>query len=186
MRKIVLVLSIICCLFAVTIESKGNTYCSPVHTPFAELLNDYNMGGYIIVEGYFQQPTKSNDTSKLKVTRTSDASINIGEVYDVFEYGPFGSMCEMYEMSANVSLELIGKENPRLLILYKTRSKDGKLVTPIFWQSGVNASKNKIVTQEYDNASSELLSYTSTTSLKEIWKQISTKTELQVEWEKMK
>jgi len=92
----------------------------------------------------------------------------------------------MYEMSANVSLELTGKENPRLLILYKTRSKDGKLVTPIFWQSGVNASKNKIVTQEYDNASSELLSYTSTTSLKEIWKQISAKTELQVEWEKMK
>lgn len=52
MKKTVLILSVICCFFGATLESQGNTYCSPIHTPFTELLDDYNMGDYIIVEGY--------------------------------------------------------------------------------------------------------------------------------------
>lgn len=186
MKKTVLILSIICCFFGVTLESQANNYCSPIHTPFKELIEDYNMGGYIIVEGYFQLSSESHYSSKLKVTRTSDSSIKIGEEYEVFEYGPFGSACEMYEMNANVDPELTGEKNPRLLILYKTRSKNGKLVTPIFWQEGVNASKNKLVMQEYDNTSRELYSYEATTSLKEIWKQIIAKNTLALEWKKRK
>lgn len=92
----------------------------------------------------------------------------------------------MYEMSASVNPELTGEKNPRLLILYKTRSENGKLVTPIFWEAGVNVSKNKLVTQEYDNASKELFLYEATTSLKEIWKQILAKNTLALEWDKSK
>lgn len=184
MKKTIIFLGLICCFFSTTLETNANTYCSPIKTPFKDLLEDYNTGGYIIVEGYFQKDPENHYTSTFNVTRSSDTSIKINQAYDVFEYGPFGSECEMYEMEANLDPEQTGKKNPRLLVLYKTMSENGKLVTPIFWEAGVNTSKNKIVIKEYEEYSREYNLYESTSSLEEIWEQILSKNALALEWKK--
>ncbi|WFO15651.1 hypothetical protein M601_018160 [Cellulophaga baltica 4] len=76
-------------------------------------------------------------------------------------------------MGANIDKELIGKNKPRLLIAYKGRCINGKLVCPIFWDAGVNASDNKIVTKEYNYNSSQHVFYECPVSLEEVWNQIS-------------
>ncbi|MDO6759690.1 hypothetical protein Q4566_05710 [Tamlana sp. 2_MG-2023] len=166
MKKITLLMF---CLFGVISESKA---CDPVYTTFNEWLNQYNKNDYIIVEGYFKSETETHYSSKFKVTRSSDPSIKSNQEYEVFEYGPFGSMCEMLEMESSIKSKLTGQENPRLLILYKGRSINGKLVTPIFWDAGVDASNNKIAEKRYDYASRLYISYECITPLDEIWKQI--------------
>ncbi len=107
-------------LLLVVLVVPASKACSPARRPFIELLNFYNPKYHIIVEGFFQAPAKEKYyTSQFKVTRSSHSSIKVGKTYNVFEYGPFGSMCEMYEMEANVDPELVGEKNHRLLILYK-------------------------------------------------------------------
>lgn len=181
MKKIIFLTSLLFCFFGAAFESQA---CSPIHTPFMELLNQYTAKEYIIVEGHFQVDPKSKTESKFKVTRTSDSSISIGKLYDVFEYGPFGSTCEMYEMSANTETELRNEKSTRLLIVYKKRSSNGKLVTPIFWGSGEDASKEKIVSNEYDNATNQYISHECTASLEEIWKHILTDNTKVLKWKK--
>lgn len=181
MKKIVLILISFSFFGAVP----KNEFCSPVLTPFNELLNTYNPKQYIIVEGYFIPTSGSHYTSKLRVTRSSNKSIKTGKEYDVFEYGPFGSECEMYEMKSNISPELTGNRNSRLLILYKDKSVDGKLVTPIFWEEGVSASNNTILTKKYDYKSKKHVFYQCASNLDEIWKQILTWKALSLVWNKI-
>jgi len=151
MKKTITILSIMLCFFGTTFEIEA---CSPRPASFKELLNRYNPDDYMVIEGYFQPATESRFIgylpAKLMVTRSSHSSIKVGQEYEVFEYGPFGSMCERFEMRANVAPNLVGKKNLRLLIVFKARSINGKLVTPIFWQKGVNASNNKIVSRRPD------------------------------------
>ncbi len=180
MKKTSLILIILCFLGAIP---KSKAY-SPAQRPFSELLNNYNQNDYVIIEGYFLPSTEGHYTSKLKVIRSSDSSIKIGQEYEVFEYGPFGSMCEMYEMKSNIEPEFAGEKNSRLLIVYKDRSINGKLVTPIFWQAGVNASDNKVVTKKYDYNSRQYISYECSTPLDEIWKQILAGSRITLEWKK--
>jgi len=170
---------ILSCFLGATLESEA---CSPAITPFQKWLNDYNQTDYIVIEGYFKPTKDRHFASKFEVIRSSDSTIKAQQEYEVYEYGPFGDMCEMYEMNANVDPELVGKNKPRLLIVYKERSVNGKLVTPIFWQSGVSASNNRIVTKEYDYQSKQYISYECTTALDEIWKQIFAVNTLKLEW----
>jgi len=172
-------------LFSLFGTTPKDNVCSPVHTPFQELLNNYNQDRYMIVEGHFVPPTEGHYATKLKVTRSSHSSIKTDKEYSVSEYGPFGSSCEMYEMQANVDPKLIGKKNTRLLIVYKNRSIDGKLVTPIFWEAGVNASDNKIVTKKYDYNSDQLQSYQCSTTLDKIWEKIFSGNSTILEWKKL-
>lgn len=159
--------------------------CSPVLTPFKEWLDSYNKNKYVIVEGYFLPAIGKNYyATKLKVMRSSDPSIKIGKEYEVFEYGPFGSMCEMYEMKANIKPELVGQKKPRLLIVYKDRSINNKLVTPIFWEAGVNVSNNKVVTKKYDFITKQHVFYECPITLDEIWKQILKGSGITSKWKK--
>jgi len=168
------------CFLGTTIEIKA---CSPAHIPFREWFNRYNPDDYIVIEGHFLAATESYYASKLIVTRSSHSSIKVGQEYEVFEYGPFGSMCEMYEMGSAIKPDLVGKENPRLLIVYKSRSINGKLVTPIFLEEGVNASNNKIVSREYDNVSRQYVLYECLTPLDTIWERLLEGTIKTLEWE---
>jgi hypothetical protein len=136
----------------------------------------------MIIEGYFLPATKGYYATKLMVTRSSHSSIKVGQEYEVFKYGPFGTLCETYEMRSNVKPDLVGKDNPRLLIVYKDRSVNGKLVAPIFWAEGVNASNNKIVTREYDNASQQYVLYECSTSLDTIWERLLEGNTITLEW----
>lgn len=82
--------------------------CSPVHTPFNQLLDNFDPTLNTAVEGYFIQ-------------------------------------CEMYEMESGIDPRFIGAKNSRILFLNKDRSKNGKLVTPIFHGEGVSISGSKTV-----------------------------------------
>lgn len=133
-------------LFLVTLSLIGTSYtkfCSPVQTPFDKLLMRFDPQLNTAVEGYFV----SDNT--FKVTYSYDPAIEIGSEKKVFEYGPFGSRCEMYEMGSSVNANLIGVKNIRLLFLYKDRSKNGKLVTPIFHGEGVSVLNHKTVTFDH-------------------------------------
>lgn len=125
--------------------------CSPINTPFNELLEHYDSKLNTIVEGYFD--AKSN----FIVTYSSDKAIKIGDKNKVLEYGPFGSRCEMYEMA--VGSEFIGPNHKRLLYLYKDRSKNGKLVTPIFHGNGAAISTGNMLTFKKDQYSDKTNRY---------------------------
>lgn len=129
--------------FAIIFISAGThsaKFCDPARTPFKELLDQYNPKYNSAVEGYFIS------ANTFKVTYSYNPSIKVGSERKVFEYGPFGSLCEMYEMESSADETLIGPKNNRLLYLYKDRSKNGKLVTPIFHGYGVTISATKTVT----------------------------------------
>lgn len=133
-------------LFLVTLSLIGTSYtkfCSPVHTLFDKLLTRFDPQFNTAVEGYFVSD------NIFKVTYSYDPTIEIGSEKKVFEYGPFGSSCEMYEMGSSVNANLIGAKNIRLLFLYKDRSKNGKLVTPIFHGEGVSVLNHKIITFDH-------------------------------------
>lgn len=123
-------------LFIGTISTKA---CDPARTPFNELLDQFNPKLNSAVEGYFIS------SNTFKVTYSYDPSITVGSERKVFEYGPLGSRCEMYEMESSADKTLIAPKNNRLLFLYKDRSKNGKLVTPIFHGYGVSISATKTV-----------------------------------------
>ena len=128
--------------FATIFISAGTNsikFCDPVRTPFNELLEEFNPKLNSAVEGYFIS------ANTFKVTYSYDPTIKVGSERKVFEYGPFGSRCEMYEMESSADKTLIGPKNTRLLYLYKDRSKNGKLVTPIFHGYGVSISATKTV-----------------------------------------
>lgn len=181
MKKIMFISLLLFCFLGTAFKSHA---CSPIHMPFMELLNEYKAAEYIILEGYFQIDSNNKTESKFKVTRTSDSLIIIGKEYEVFEYGPFGSTCEMYEMRANIETGLMNEKSTRLLIVYKKRCSSGKLVTPIFWGSGEDVSKDKIVSYQYENATNQYISYESAASLDEIWKQILADNTKVLKWKK--
>lgn len=170
------------CFLATILKSN---VCSPVITPFQEWLNEYNQTDYIIIEGHFLKSKESYFSSNLKVTQSSDSSIKIGQEYEVYEYEPFGSMCEMSEIKSSIKPELVGKNRTRLLIVYKERSTNGRLVAPIFWEIGATVSNNKIVAKEYDSASKQYISYQCSSKLDEIWKQILSGNTLRLKWEQL-
>lgn len=114
--------------------------CSPVHTPFNQLLDNFDPTLNTAVEGYFISP------NTFKVTKSYNPAIKVGSENKVFEYGPFGIQCEMYEMESRIDPKLTGAKNTRILFLYKNRSKKGKLVTPIFHGEGVAVHSSKTVT----------------------------------------
>ena len=113
--------------------------CSPSKMSFQGLVELYNSDSYIAVEGYFISGTE------FRVTRSSSDSIKTGHDYTISEYGPFGSFCQMFEMASRIDTNMLGEQNARLLIGYKDRSKNGKLVTPIFWDEGVDISDNETI-----------------------------------------
>ncbi|UFH31359.1 hypothetical protein LNP04_15505 [Chryseobacterium sp. C-71] len=114
--------------------------CSPVHTPFNQLLDNFDPTLNTAVEGYFISP------NTFKVTKSYNPAIKVGSENKVFEYGPFGSQCEMYEMESGIDPRFIGAKNSRILFSNKDRSKNGKLVTPIFHGEGVAINGSKTVT----------------------------------------
>lgn len=133
-------------LFAFTLVLFGTNRlkaCSPTHTPFNELLLKFDPKYNSAVEGYFIS------ANTFKVTFSYNLSVKVGNEYKVFEYGPFGSSCEMYEMENNTDAKLIGADHKRLLFIYKALSKNGKLVTPIFHGDGVSIVNNETVTFEH-------------------------------------
>lgn len=137
MKHLLLTLFIVILNFA----GKSNTiFCDPVRIPFNEILSKFDPQFKTAVEGYFI----SENT--FKVTYSYSPSIEIGSEQKVFEYGPFGNLCESFEIENNVEKNLFGVKNTRLLVLYKNRSKDGKLVTPIFHGMGASIVKQKTVT----------------------------------------
>ena len=156
--------------------------CSPVRTPYNELLENYNAKTNIIAEGYFQ-PNSKNKNIVFFVTKSSDPTIKIKKEYKVFEYGPFGSSCEMYEIQANIDSKIIGKDNTRLLILYKKRSINGKLVTPIFWEEGAEVSNNIVKSTEYDYINNQTFFKKCRTYLDEIWTKIMSKNTKGLLWQ---
>lgn len=174
-----LILGTIFCLFSTAMIMA----CSPVRTPYNELLENFNAKTSIIVEGYFQ-PNSKNKNIVFFVTKSSDPTIKVKKEYKVFEYGPFGSSCEMYEMQANIDSKIIGKDNTRLLILYKKRSINGKLVTPIFWEEGADASNNRIKSVEYNRDNGQEFLNVCETYLNEIWKKITNKNTKGLLWQK--
>ncbi|MEZ4859014.1 MAG: hypothetical protein R2781_09410 [Flavobacteriaceae bacterium] len=168
-------------LFILGTSFKSNV-CSPVLTPFKEWLSNYNEREYSIVEGYFLATKGSQKTSEFKVVKTSNTEIKIGAIYRVFEYGPFGDNCELFELGASIDTAMAGPHRPRLLFLYKKRSVQGKLVTPIFWDAGIQALHNKLVTKEYNHKSQKYDYYECTSHLEDIWKQILTTGSLHLLW----
>jgi len=165
------------CLFGTTFEIKA---CSVGGAPFKDLLNHYNTKSYMAVEGYYISE------KKFMVTRSSDSSIKVGNEYEVLEYGPFGSLCEEYEMEVSGTSTLIGEEKPRLLIVFKNRCTNKKLVTPMSWGSGVDISNNKIVSIDgkFDSVSNKYVWYEYSISLDNVRKRLfEGKTEI-LEWEK--
>ncbi|WP_300673171.1 hypothetical protein [Soonwooa sp.] len=157
--------------------------CRPVRTPYKDLLENYNAKMNIIVEGYYQENTQKTGVV-FYVTKSSDPTIKTKKEYKVFEYGPFGSRCEMYEMEAHVDSKIIGKDKPRLLILYKDRSNTEKLVTPIFWDAGADASNNKIKTTEYDYSNNKTFFNECVIRLAEVWKKIASENTKGLSWKK--
>lgn len=168
--------------FGIVEKSKA---CSPGLVPFKKLLDNFNKTSYIIVEGYFKPSEGNYFASKFEVTNSSDSEIILGNEYEVYEYGPFGDLCEMYEMKATIDPTLVGKNNLRLLIIYKERSSEGKLVTPIFWEAGADASNNKLVTTEFNNRTNQYISYECTIELDDIWKEIFTENKLALDWNEL-
>ena len=151
------------CCFGITSDIEA---CSPAKTPVQEMVERYNSEKYMAVEGYYISG------QRFVVTRSSYPSIETGKEYDVLEYGPFGSMCEMYEVKAHLKPEFLGIEKPRILILYKDRSVNGKLVAPIFYNEGlsIDVSNNKAVVIEdtYDWRSGRYPIYEYSVSLDKI------------------
>jgi len=135
------------------IATSTTKFCSPVQIPFNELLDKFNPEYNSAVEGYFV----SDNT--FKVTYSYDSAIKTEKIYNVFEYGPFGSLCEMYEMGSSADSKIQGVKNPRLLILNKSRSNAGKLVTPIFYGEGVSTVGKTVTFNRYvtDKASNSKL-----------------------------
>lgn len=129
-------------LFIVVVNFFGTGYtkfCDPVRTPFNEILNRFDPQFNTAVEGYFISE------NIFKVTYSYSPSIEAGSEQQVFEYGPFGNRCESFEMANSVNKDLIGAKNSRLLLLYKDRSRNGKLVTPIFHGIGAAIANRKTV-----------------------------------------
>lgn len=130
-------------IFLILIGTDSAKACSPVHTPFNQLLDHFDPTLNTAVEGYFISP------NTFKVTKSYNPTIKVGSENKVFEYGPFGSRCEMYEMESGIDPKFIGEKNSRILFLNKDRSKNGKLVTPIFHGEGVSINNSKTVTFDH-------------------------------------
>jgi len=131
-------LSTLCVIIFFLMGADSAKACDPVHAPFNELLDDFNPSLNTAVEGYFIS------SNTFKVTYSYDPAIKIGSEKKVFEYGPFGSQCEVHEMESSVDAGLIVSKSGRLLFLYKDRSKGEKLVTPIFHGNGVSISSSAV------------------------------------------
>lgn len=165
-------------IVAGTISTKA---CDPARTPFNEVLDQYNPKLNSAVEGYFIS------ANTFKVTYSYDPSIKVGSERRVLEYGPFGSRCEMYEMESSADKTLIGPKNNRLLLLNKDRSKNGKLVTPIFHGYGVSITVSKsIIFQEaiYSNQSSNWQEYIFSATLETVRNRLLQKNVTPLKWTK--
>jgi hypothetical protein len=167
-KKITSLFLLMLCFGGIQSEIKA---CSPIKTSPQKMLEWYNSKDYFAVEGYYVSG------QKFIVTRSSHTSIKIGKEYDVFEYGPFGSMCEEYELRSHLDPKFIGKEKTRILILFKGRSVNGKLVTDIFWNEGIDidSSNNRVIAMDYDERYS--------TSLDKIKKRLFENETEPLEWE---
>lgn len=171
-------------LFVVILNLVTTSYtkvCDPVHTPFDKVLARFDSQLNTAVEGYFI----SENT--FKVIYSYSPSIEIGSEKKVFEYGPFGSRCESYEMGSNVDKTLFGIKNMRLLFLYKDRSKDGKLVTPIFHGEGVSIVNRKTVIfygYAYNDKAQASQLYRYSTTLNAVRNVVQQKSTTPVKWER--
>ena len=77
--------------------------CDPAHTPFSEFLDHFDLRLHSVVESYFISKT-------FKVTKSYHPAIKVGSENKVFEYGPFGSTCEVYEIESGIDKKFIGVE----------------------------------------------------------------------------
>lgn len=155
--------------------------CSPVHTPFNQLLDNFDSTLNTAVEGYFITQ------NTFKVTKSYNPAIKVGSENKVFEYGPFGSQCEMYEMESGIDPRFIGAKNSRILFLNKNRSKNGKLVTPIFHGEGVSITNlNTVTFDHYVSSDKEPYSqkYRFSITLNEVRKRFLQNTATTLKWNK--
>lgn len=117
-------------IFAIGMATKVGA-CSPQRIPFDVFANSFTPdGAYYAVEGYYVNKTD------FVVTHASDSIIPLGKALPVFEYGPFGDMCQIYAMPVSMDESEIGKDKLRVLILFKAETTPEKLVTPIFQSAG--------------------------------------------------
>lgn len=174
MKHLLFITSFIFCLL---ISNKASA-CSPIKPDIADLIAEYNNGNLSLVEGYFVPSKTGIFTSTFVVTRSSDANIKPEQAYYTLEYGPFGSQCEDYEMEVGLDNKEAQKNKLRVLFVYKDRSKNGKLVTPIFWGSGIKIVEHKLIIkgekEEYDSKKDKFIRIRYQYSIPYIvfWKQI--------------
>lgn len=184
MKNLVIVISFLLSFFGMSYHIQA---CSPLVPTISELIEEYNEGKLLLVEGYYLPEKGKTFVSKFIVTRSSVSSIKEGMNYDVYEYGPFGSRCEYHELKANIDENEAGEARHRLLFIYKDRSKGGKLVTPIFWQGGMKILDNKIISEDsgYDYEKNKYYLCQYSASYTDFWKKLLLKEKINVkDWQK--
>lgn len=132
-------------------------FCSPSRAMASEMANDRE--NYIFLKGYFLPTIKGEEQlAKFRVSQTTDNSYIVGETYAVSSYGPFGNLCELYEIASSpLDNKACGKDNIRYLIAYKDMGDCLRLITPIFHDYGlvVNVGENRVMDEymEYTSLS---------------------------------
>lgn len=127
--------------------------CDPARVPFSTYIEDYKKGElYYVVEGYYSD----SKNGIFYVTETSDSSIQINKEYKVYEYGPFGTGCEMGELKTYAT-KTEGKRY--ILLVYKDRTTQDKLVVPIFLKKGVEINGNRANFYTYEYKTEDFICY---------------------------
>lgn len=90
--------------FYINLLDKRFVLCSPIKTSEKQLHDRFDFDKYIAVEGYYTSGTE------FTVIRSTDVSVEVGNKYTVYEYGPFGSGCEMYEMATRIDEKKLGNK----------------------------------------------------------------------------
>ncbi len=169
-------------LFVLTVIASGfgfSALCDPAIKPFRQILEEFETSNNIAVEGCYIS------ANKFFVTKSSDKKITAGKAYDIFEYGPFGSRCEEYEMEASVEEELFSRAHLLLLILDKKKTTRKKLVTEIMQSKGSEIDPNRMITfnEEMNHASGDYETRLSA-PVNEVWKQLRNGNAAQINWKR--
>lgn len=114
-----------------------HSFCSPIRPMASKLI--LKKGEISFVKGYFLPHDGTNvHLAKFKVLQSSNSGYTAGLVYPVYEYGPFGSECEIYEIgSSPLEKEFCGSNNLRYLLVYSNLGDSNRLVSPIFHSEGL-------------------------------------------------
>ncbi|MBQ4819286.1 hypothetical protein [Aquimarina sp. MMG016] len=122
-------------------------YCSPRRMPLSKI----KISNYNLIKGYFIPHDRSNvHLAKFFVLSSSDSLYCDNQAYPVYQYGPFGSKCEKYEMGQSPLPDInCGSDKTRYLIVYKNRGDGERIVTPIFYGKGLEIDINGDMIRDY-------------------------------------